>query len=101
MDSRDKNGSSRFLYNPPQNYIEHLTRDDWFWSTLYYKSEARSGMDCCSDSAISFHHVSPHDFYMYEYLIYKLKPYGLIPNLEPLPTKLSPDSFKNKTLQIK
>jgi hypothetical protein len=44
-------------------------------------------MGCCSDTAISFHNVSPSQMYILEYFIYLLRPYGISHNTEssPLP----------------
>ena len=42
-------------------------------------------MNCCSDTAISFHYLTPELMYVYEYLIYHLKPYGIIANRPTIP----------------
>lgn len=46
-------------------------------------SNLLQGMDCCSDTAISFHYVSPNMMYVMEYLVYHLRPYGIDTSIRP------------------
>jgi glycoprotein-N-acetylgalactosamine 3-beta-galactosyltransferase len=43
----------------------------WFWDYLEHKE--RTGIDFCSQQAISFHYVSPDMMIMLEYIIYHLR----------------------------
>jgi glycoprotein-N-acetylgalactosamine 3-beta-galactosyltransferase len=77
MDSRDPHGRGRFFPFVPEHHLipNHVDKDFWYWKYIYY--EAKDGFDCCSDSAVSFHYVSPNMMYVLEYLIYHLRPYGI------------------------
>lgn len=84
-DSRDSLGRGRFFPFVPEHHVVpgHVDETFWYWKFVYY--EAKQGMDCCSDTAISFHYVSSNQMYVLEYLIYHLRPYGVTYNLEMPP----------------
>lgn len=42
------------------------------------------GPECCSDTAISFHYMSGNNMYLMEYVIYHLKPFGILTGLSDL-----------------
>lgn len=86
-DSRDSNGRGRFFPFMPEHHLipGHVDKNFWYWKYIYY--DQKEGMDCCSDYAISFHYVSPNQMYVLEYLIYHLRPYGLVNFHQPLPKK--------------
>jgi len=81
MDTRDSYGRGRFFPFVPEHHLipGHVTKDFWFWNYIYYP--VKEGMDCCSDTAVSFHYVPPNQMYVMEYLIYHLKPFGVTNNL--------------------
>ena len=56
---------------------------------LLYLVPMFQGMGCCSDSAVSFHYVSPNQMYVLEYLIYHLRPHGI--NLGQSPEDITVD----------
>jgi glycoprotein-N-acetylgalactosamine 3-beta-galactosyltransferase len=60
-DTKDNFGRSRFHREPPTH------------TSYFNKWSAKKGMTCCSDRAISFHHLSPAMMAVLEYLIYDLK----------------------------
>ncbi|CAL4071959.1 unnamed protein product, partial [Meganyctiphanes norvegica] len=89
-DSRDSLGRGRFFPFVPEHHLVpgHIGPKNWYWEWIYYPSKV--GLDCCSDTAVSFHYVPPNKMYELEYFLYHLRPYG-IQHSDPFPPPLAPD----------
>nr|CAD2195806.1 unnamed protein product [Meloidogyne enterolobii] len=73
IDSRDSKGRHRFIPVSPDNSLIKLPDDDYYnWVQSYSKFPYKSGPNCCSDSAISFHYIDPKMMHTMNYLIYNL-----------------------------
>ncbi|XP_050738122.1 glycoprotein-N-acetylgalactosamine 3-beta-galactosyltransferase 1-like isoform X2 [Eriocheir sinensis] len=87
-DSRDHLGRDRFMSFTPDLLQERgaLSRvgHSWFWTLVYYPTS--EGPLCCSDTAVTFHYVSPAMMRALYYLVYVLRlarPHDPAPLLPP------------------
>lgn len=88
-DTRDEMKRGRFFLNTPEWHLipGKIDLSNWYWKNMWYRSD--EGLHCCSDNAISFHRLRPEQMYSFDYLIYHLRPYGVVAFPQPLPKKVN------------
>uniref|UniRef100_A0A6P4FL10 Glycoprotein-N-acetylgalactosamine 3-beta-galactosyltransferase 1 n=1 Tax=Drosophila rhopaloa TaxID=1041015 RepID=A0A6P4FL10_DRORH len=85
-DSRDEHGLSRFIPFSPLHWYPDAPQ--WYRPLLYHTTPNITN-DCCSNSAISFHYNNAKEFYVLDYIIYKLGVFGINRRQDQLPSKKS------------
>lgn len=83
-DSRDAKGKGRFFTRDPE---DQLLPEEPLDPYRYYPDEG--GPDSLSEYTIAFTNVYVDRFYAFDYLLYHLRPYGIIHYNEPLPKKVN------------
>ncbi|XP_059178837.1 glycoprotein-N-acetylgalactosamine 3-beta-galactosyltransferase 1-like [Physella acuta] len=82
--SLDVLGRSRFhCLNPEAHVNGHYGQ----WYLDRESHGAKKGIENISDYAVSFHYVSPSNMYTLEFLIYHMRPYGIMLELQNLNNK--------------
>jgi hypothetical protein len=89
VDSRDEKRQKRFF---PVGVESHFTKTPnktyWYTENMYY-DVVWGNLDCCSDTIAQIHYVPPTEMYLFEYLVYRVHPFGLEKYVsETLPQKL-------------
>jgi glycoprotein-N-acetylgalactosamine 3-beta-galactosyltransferase len=88
MDHDEKNQKRFFPLSIDEHLVpkEKVTFDWWYRERAYFEVE-QGDLDCCSETAIAFHYISPPLMYELEYFIYKVHPFG-VETIDKLPEKL-------------
>ncbi|CAG0890465.1 unnamed protein product [Darwinula stevensoni] len=76
-DSRDEFGRWRFFPFNPETHLNPIAEHRFNWLFRFTHYNYTEGPECCSDTAIAFHYVSPNLMHAMEYLIYRIHPYGV------------------------
>ncbi|EDV39552.1 uncharacterized protein Dana_GF24418 [Drosophila ananassae] len=92
-DSRDEEGRERFMPMGLRNLLPSFPADGWWPKTTFYAPQSE---DVCSNTAISSHYVKSHEFDMFEFLVYRLKVFGVSGFQKSLPYRLDAKQLENQ-----
>uniref|UniRef100_A0A336K9H2 N-acetylgalactosaminide beta-1,3-galactosyltransferase n=1 Tax=Culicoides sonorensis TaxID=179676 RepID=A0A336K9H2_CULSO len=90
-DSRDEFLLERFQPLSWDNVMDENQFKDqsfWYYTNSYYKIN-RTGIECCSKTAITFHYMNRVGFLLFEFLIYNFKLMDTKFQLKELPVRYS------------
>ena len=76
-DSRDRLGRDRFMPFDPKAHFKPSPIDKGFWFWDYIKYPQEQGSQCCSDTSISFHYISPSNIFWFDFLVNKVQVSGM------------------------
>ncbi|KAH8386155.1 hypothetical protein KR200_001675 [Drosophila serrata] len=94
-ESRDEKGRDRFWPLSPDSMLPTFPNNTWLHKLTFFKPVPETG----SSSGISFHYVKSHEFDRYEYLLYKLRVFGVPAASRLLPPRLEPRQLQDQ-LQV-
>ena len=74
-DSRDSNGRETFLPLSPIQLLDEslFNEDSWYFQYAYYRQHLKAGKECCSETPISFHCISPAEMRLIDWLVYDVR----------------------------
>ncbi|XP_054163806.1 glycoprotein-N-acetylgalactosamine 3-beta-galactosyltransferase 1-like [Oppia nitens] len=67
-DETDDRHLKRFFPFPPNTFIDKTT-GFYEWFNVYNVNPVQKGLNCCSNTTISFHYVPSNDMYIYDFLL--------------------------------
>lgn len=77
VDCRDERHQKRFF---PVGLNDHFkakaSPEYWYDKNRWYDS-SQGNLDCCSDTMVAMHYVTPKEMYFLDYLIYRVHPFGI------------------------
>lgn len=77
VDCRDERHQRRFFPLGVEPHMKaSVDKDSWYVRYQYYHVPQGS-TECCSDTSVGFHYISPHEMYALDYYIYNVHPFGL------------------------
>uniref|UniRef100_A0A1I8I5Y1 N-acetylgalactosaminide beta-1,3-galactosyltransferase n=2 Tax=Macrostomum lignano TaxID=282301 RepID=A0A1I8I5Y1_9PLAT len=92
LNSLDSLGRERFHPFQPEHHLPPGGIPPGNWLRRYNYYPLREGPECCSDTSISFHYVTPRQMYVLDFLIYSLKRPSREPHCSNRNSSMAPNS---------